>query len=151
MHPTLTRLHDPHTPALCTQSVRISLATHSGCRCVVLLPHRLLLHTASAQRCNQFFVPLTFALLYIDHQFDVRKDEDQDVKLEETIRLLLAAGYFRARIKSLSPFDKVYHTHIPQTSTPYWESSELASRGPNLLDVTDVRSQITVPYGIPLD
>eukprot|EP00041_Stephanoeca_diplocostata_P021100 m.485309 g.485309 ORF g.485309 m.485309 type:complete len:618 (-) comp21733_c0_seq2:2285-4138(-) len=40
-------------------------------------------------------------------EFDVRKDEEQDVKLEDTIRLLLAAGYFRARIKSLSPFDKI--------------------------------------------
>lgn len=44
---------------------------------------------------------------FIRIQFDVRKDEEQDVKLEDTIRLLLAAGYFRARIKSLSPFDKV--------------------------------------------
>jgi hypothetical protein len=31
----------------------------------------------------------------------------QDVKLQETTQLLLAAGYFRARIKGLSPFDKV--------------------------------------------
>lgn len=27
--------------------------------------------------------------------------------MAETIELLLAAGYFRARIKGLSPFDKV--------------------------------------------
>ena len=40
-------------------------------------------------------------------QFDVREDEEQNVKLLETIELLLAAGYFRARIKGLSPFDKV--------------------------------------------
>eukprot|EP00038_Savillea_parva_P010196 m.188551 g.188551 ORF g.188551 m.188551 type:complete len:623 (-) comp17477_c0_seq1:27-1895(-) len=40
-------------------------------------------------------------------EFDVRKDEEQDVKLDETVRLLLAAGYFRARIKALSPFDKI--------------------------------------------
>ena len=39
--------------------------------------------------------------------FDVREDEEQDVKLQETVDLLLAAGYFRARIKGLSPFDKV--------------------------------------------
>lgn len=38
---------------------------------------------------------------------DVREDEEQNVKLQETIELLLAAGYFRARIKGLSPFDKV--------------------------------------------
>jgi hypothetical protein len=43
-------------------------------------------------------------------QFDVRDDEEQSVKLEETANLLLAAGYFRARIKGLSPFDKVRTT-----------------------------------------
>ncbi|XP_064386221.1 coiled-coil domain-containing protein 93-like [Halichondria panicea] len=40
-------------------------------------------------------------------EYDVREDEDQDVKLQESINLLLAAGYFRARIKGLSPFDKI--------------------------------------------
>lgn len=40
-------------------------------------------------------------------QFDVREDEEQGIKLGQTIDLLLAAGYFRARIKGLSPFDKV--------------------------------------------
>ncbi|EDQ91848.1 uncharacterized protein MONBRDRAFT_19712 [Monosiga brevicollis MX1] len=39
--------------------------------------------------------------------FDVRDDEEQSVKLSETVDLLLAAGYFRARIKGLSAFDKV--------------------------------------------
>jgi hypothetical protein len=38
---------------------------------------------------------------------ETREDEEQNVKLQETIDLLLAAGYFRARIKGLSPFDKV--------------------------------------------
>ena len=37
----------------------------------------------------------------------MREDEEQNVKLRESIDLLLAAGYFRARIKGLSPFDKV--------------------------------------------
>ncbi|XP_014666335.1 PREDICTED: coiled-coil domain-containing protein 93-like, partial [Priapulus caudatus] len=40
-------------------------------------------------------------------QPESREDEEQSVKLQETIELLLAAGYFRARIKGLSPFDKV--------------------------------------------
>ena len=40
-------------------------------------------------------------------QYDVREDEEQNVKLAECIDLLLAAGYFRARIKGLTPFDKV--------------------------------------------
>ncbi|XP_035688349.1 coiled-coil domain-containing protein 93-like isoform X2 [Branchiostoma floridae] len=38
---------------------------------------------------------------------ETREDEEQQVKLDQTIELLLAAGYFRARIKGLSPFDKV--------------------------------------------
>nr|XP_047135978.1 coiled-coil domain-containing protein 93-like isoform X1 [Hydra vulgaris] len=38
---------------------------------------------------------------------ETREDEEQGLKLNETIDLLLAAGYFRARIKGLSPFDKV--------------------------------------------
>eukprot|EP00730_Choanoeca_flexa_P013648 TRINITY_DN5556_c0_g2_i1.p1 TRINITY_DN5556_c0_g2~~TRINITY_DN5556_c0_g2_i1.p1 ORF type:complete len:613 (+),score=207.05 TRINITY_DN5556_c0_g2_i1:119-1957(+) len=40
-------------------------------------------------------------------EFDVRDDEEQSVKLNQTVDLLLAAGYFRARIKGLAPFDKV--------------------------------------------
>lgn len=40
-------------------------------------------------------------------QVEVREDEEQSVKLQEIIDLLVAAGYFRARIKGLSPFDKV--------------------------------------------
>lgn len=42
-------------------------------------------------------------------QVETREDEEQSVKLAEILELLLAAGYFRARIKGLSPFDKVYN------------------------------------------
>lgn len=38
---------------------------------------------------------------------DVREDEEQFEKQQEIIDLLVAAGYFRARLKGLSPFDKV--------------------------------------------
>ncbi|XP_040295954.1 coiled-coil domain-containing protein 93 [Bufo bufo] len=38
---------------------------------------------------------------------ETREDEEQQVKLVEILELLVAAGYFRARIKGLSPFDKV--------------------------------------------
>lgn len=41
---------------------------------------------------------------------ETREDEEQTLKLAEILELLLAAGYFRARIKGLSPFDKVGHT-----------------------------------------
>ncbi|CAD5116478.1 DgyrCDS5360 [Dimorphilus gyrociliatus] len=40
-------------------------------------------------------------------KFDIREDEEQSVKLNKIIEYLLAAGYFRARIKGLSAFDKV--------------------------------------------
>ncbi|XP_063925320.1 coiled-coil domain-containing protein 93 [Zophobas morio] len=40
-------------------------------------------------------------------EVEVREDEEQGVKLQEIIDLLVAAGYFRARIKGLQPFDKV--------------------------------------------
>ncbi|RWS16258.1 coiled-coil domain-containing protein 93-like protein [Dinothrombium tinctorium] len=38
---------------------------------------------------------------------DVRENEEQFEKLSEIIDILVAAGYFRARIKGLSDFDKV--------------------------------------------
>lgn len=38
---------------------------------------------------------------------DVREDEEQTKRFQDIIDLLLAAGYFRARIKGLSNFDKV--------------------------------------------
>lgn len=38
---------------------------------------------------------------------DVREDEEQGIRLQEMIELLVAAGYFRARIKGLSDFDKI--------------------------------------------
>ncbi|KAL0963563.1 hypothetical protein UPYG_G00308020 [Umbra pygmaea] len=40
-------------------------------------------------------------------QVETREDEEQSIKLSEILELLLAAGYFRARIKGLGPFDKV--------------------------------------------
>jgi hypothetical protein len=42
-----------------------------------------------------------------DTEVETRQDQEQDKKLADTIELLLAAGYFRARIKGLSPFDKI--------------------------------------------
>jgi hypothetical protein len=38
---------------------------------------------------------------------DTQVDPEQQQKYEEILELLLAAGYFRARIKGLRPFDKV--------------------------------------------
>ncbi|UJR25743.1 hypothetical protein I4U23_007093 [Adineta vaga] len=39
-------------------------------------------------------------------QFDIREDPEQKTKCDQTMELLLAAGYFRVRIKGLSEFDK---------------------------------------------
>lgn len=56
-----------------------------------------------------FFV---FLCVLFNFQFEVREDEEQSLKLTQTIELLLAAGYFRARIKGLSPFDKVSYVNF---------------------------------------
>lgn len=40
-------------------------------------------------------------------EVDIREDEEQGVKFNEIVDLLVAAGYFRARIKGISNFDKV--------------------------------------------
>ncbi|GAB6033391.1 Coiled-coil domain-containing protein 93 [Chamberlinius hualienensis] len=40
-------------------------------------------------------------------QVEVREDEEQAIKAQEVFDLFVAAGYFRARIKGLSAFDKV--------------------------------------------
>eukprot|EP00118_Oscarella_pearsei_P004318 m.18277 g.18277 ORF g.18277 m.18277 type:complete len:643 (+) comp27630_c0_seq1:1-1929(+) len=40
-------------------------------------------------------------------EIESREDEEQNAKLRQIVELLLAAGYFRARIKGLSPFDKI--------------------------------------------
>ena len=50
-------------------------------------------------------------LMGVSSKVDIREDEEQNVKLRDSIDLLLAAGYFRARIKGLSPFDKVRKNH----------------------------------------
>ncbi|XP_029461203.1 coiled-coil domain-containing protein 93 isoform X2 [Rhinatrema bivittatum] len=43
----------------------------------------------------------------LQNKVDIREDEEQNIKLAAILELLVAAGYFRARIKGLSPFDKV--------------------------------------------
>lgn len=40
-------------------------------------------------------------------EVDVREDEEQIVKLEQIIEMLVSAGYYRARIKGLANFDKI--------------------------------------------
>lgn len=42
-----------------------------------------------------------------DGVFDIREDEEQFEKLQHCLDLLIAAGYFRARVKGISAFDKI--------------------------------------------
>lgn len=58
-------------------------------------------------------------MMMMSFQVETREDEEQSIKLTEILELLVAAGYFRARIKGLSPFDKVSHTHT-QTLKPQY-------------------------------
>jgi hypothetical protein len=46
-------------------------------------------------------------------------DSDQQLKYEEIISLLLAGGYFRARISTLDPFDKVRICSHPIPTSTY--------------------------------
>ena len=39
--------------------------------------------------------------------FEIKDDEEQKSKLQDICDLLLAAGYFRVRLKGISAFDKV--------------------------------------------
>ena len=43
----------------------------------------------------------------------MKDDEEQRAKLQDICDLLLAAGYFRVRVKGLSAFDKVSCFYIP--------------------------------------
>ena len=45
-------------------------------------------------------------------QAETREDEQQKVKYQEIIDLLIGAGYYRAKIKALSEFDKVKHCFL---------------------------------------
>ena len=47
---------------------------------------------------------------------DLREDEESKEKFGQIIDLLLAAGYFRARISTLPPFDKVIAELLPMVS-----------------------------------
>ncbi|XP_050537401.1 coiled-coil domain-containing protein 93 [Daktulosphaira vitifoliae] len=42
-----------------------------------------------------------------EKEIETRDDEEQALKLQEIMDLLIAAGYFRARIKGLASFDKI--------------------------------------------
>lgn len=61
----------------------------------------------------------SFECSMMHFQVDVREDEEQTTKFQEIIDLLVAAGYFRARIKGLSNFDKVCEYYFLFLFLPY--------------------------------
>lgn len=42
----------------------------------------------------------------------LRNDEDNEKTYQKIVELLIAAGYFRARIQNLEPFDKVKQNFV---------------------------------------
>ena len=58
-------------------------------------------------------------------QYEVKEDEEQNKKFLEMIELLVASGYFRARIKGLSSFDKVIFCTAYYKCTVYLSQSVL--------------------------
>ena len=59
----------------------------------------------SSHRSKFFESPLDQDGLKIE--YDIRVDEEQKYNEVQIFDLLIAAGYFRARIEGLDPFDKV--------------------------------------------
>ena len=55
---------------------------------------------------NFVFFKINF-IFFIQELFEVKDDEEQQARLVDICDLLLAAGYFRVRLKGLSAFDKV--------------------------------------------
>jgi hypothetical protein len=50
----------------------------------------------------------------------LNNDEDREKLYQKIVELLIAAGYFRARISSLEPFDKVKFCY----TDPWWDSMD---------------------------
>lgn len=48
-----------------------------------------------------------FNPIFLFVQVECREDEEQNLKQQAIFDILVAAGYFRARIKGLSAFDKI--------------------------------------------
>ncbi|MCP9261661.1 Ribonuclease [Dirofilaria immitis] len=89
--------------------------------------------------------------------FDIREDEEQLVKLQDIIDLLVAAGYFRARIKSISHFDRVVGgivwcitlcCHTIDINLFYSENATIGQKIALTEKVVEVLPQLKCPYNI---
>uniref|UniRef100_A0AAF5Q3Z3 Coiled-coil domain-containing protein 93 n=1 Tax=Wuchereria bancrofti TaxID=6293 RepID=A0AAF5Q3Z3_WUCBA len=90
-------------------------------------------------------------------EFDIREDEEQLLKLQDIIDLLVAAGYFRARIKSLPHFDKVIGgivwcitscNHVVDIDLFYCENATIGQKIALTEKVVEVLPQLKCPYTI---
>ncbi|KAM3719456.1 Coiled-coil domain-containing protein [Dirofilaria immitis] len=90
-------------------------------------------------------------------EFDIREDEEQLVKLQDIIDLLVAAGYFRARIKSISHFDRVVGgivwcitlcCHTIDINLFYSENATIGQKIALTEKVVEVLPQLKCPYNI---
>ncbi|VDK88399.1 unnamed protein product [Litomosoides sigmodontis] len=90
-------------------------------------------------------------------EFDICEDEEQLVKLQDIIDLLVAAGYFRARIKSIPHFDRVVGgmvwcitscNHTVDVDLFYSENATIGQKIALTEKVVEVLPQLKCPYVI---
>ncbi|CAG9534640.1 unnamed protein product [Cercopithifilaria johnstoni] len=98
-----------------------------------------------------------FQTMMFVQEFDIREDEEQLIKLQDIIDLLVAAGYFRARIKSIPPFDRVIGgivwcitscNHTVDIDLFYSESATIGQKIALTEKVVEVLPQLKCPYTI---
>ncbi|KAL3994260.1 hypothetical protein ACH3XW_21010 [Acanthocheilonema viteae] len=90
-------------------------------------------------------------------EFDIREDEEQLLKLQDIIDLLVAAGYFRARIKSIPYFDRMVGgivwcitscNYAVDVDLFYSENATIGQKIALTEKVVEVLAQLKCPYTI---
>uniref|UniRef100_A0A8R1TKK1 Ribonuclease n=1 Tax=Onchocerca volvulus TaxID=6282 RepID=A0A8R1TKK1_ONCVO len=90
-------------------------------------------------------------------EFDIREDEEQLTKLQDIIDLLVAAGYFRARIKSIPHFDRIVGgivwcitlcNHTIDVDLFYSENATIGQKIALTEKVVEILPQLKCPYTI---
>uniref|UniRef100_A0A1I7WWA0 Coiled-coil domain-containing protein 93 n=1 Tax=Heterorhabditis bacteriophora TaxID=37862 RepID=A0A1I7WWA0_HETBA len=92
-----------------------------------------------------------------DGQFDIRQDEHQLERHKDCIDLLVAAGYFRARIKGLTAFDQIVGgivwcisvcNYSIDVDLLYSENSTIGQKIALTEKIVDVLKQLNCPHNI---
>ncbi|OZC11979.1 hypothetical protein X798_01160 [Onchocerca flexuosa] len=90
-------------------------------------------------------------------EFDIREDEEQLAKLQDIIDLLVAAGYFRALIKSIPHFDRIVGgivwcitlcNHTIDVDLFYSENATIGQKIALTEKVVEILPQLKCPYTI---